>query len=99
MTKNNDFTDVSKTIEQFHPEKPHIITEKEAEFVSELLELKTRNALELQNIRNAVVMLYGKMVDSTSAKGDAQKAMELMDAMSAVCSVVDNMMFRRTGSV
>lgn len=89
MTQNTDFADVSKVIQEFHPQTPHIISKNEIDFVSELLELNTRNVIELQNVRNVVVMLYSQKVDAVNADGNAKEAMRLLDAMSAVCAAVD----------
>ena len=47
-------------------------------------------------MRDMVVMLYGKWSEAMRDKGDrVQETMELMDAMSAICCVIDQEKFNR----
>lgn len=81
-----------------------IVSSEEAKTIYEVLEIDKRNNIELQNIRDMVVMIYGQWFDKSrdqyleDKKKGAQavdKSAEYLDAMSAIICVIDYEKFKR----
>lgn len=77
------------------PKERGWIDQKEAAQVKNMLELDARTDIELQNIRDMAVMLYGRWSSSSRENGDYEEMDAYMDAMSAICAVVDDIKMRR----
>lgn len=88
-TKTN-FQAVQELQGKYVPAARGIVSKTEESLIRDVLEIGTRDDLELQDIRDAAVMLYGQMANSGDQTPDGiKKTMELMDAMSGVCGVID----------
>lgn len=95
MTTKTDFHSIMELKENFKPKERGWIDQEEAAQVKNILELDTRTDIELQNIRDMTVMLYGRWSSSSRENGDYEQMDTYMDAMSAICAVVDGMKMRR----
>ena len=96
MTTKTDYHAIKELKETYTPAQRSIVSGAEVEKISTVLQIKSRNNIELQNVRDMVVMLYGKWSEAMRDKGDrVQETMELMDAMSAICCVIDQEKFNR----
>lgn len=95
MTTKTDFHSIMELKENFKPKERGWIDQEEAAQVKKVLELDGRTDIELQNIRDMAVMLYGQWSSSSRADGKYEEMDAYMDAMSATCAVVDGMKMRR----
>lgn len=95
MTTKTDFHSLMELKEAFHPKERGWINQEEAALVMKVLELDGRTDIELQNIRDMTVMLYGRWSSSSRADGKYEEMDTYMDAMSAICAVVDDLKMRR----
>lgn len=89
MTTKTDYHAIKELKEKYTPSQRGIVFESEQALIQEVLEFKTRNNIEIQNIRDTAVMMYSRWANSAQEKGDAPAMMELMDALSAICDVID----------
>lgn len=89
MTTKTDYHLISDLKSRYTPAQRGIVTAVEVEVILETLEIGFRNNIELQNVRDMLVMMYGRWADSQQQKDDASAVMELMDAMSAITHVID----------
>ena len=94
MTTKTDFHSIRDLSERYHPAQRGIVSEAEIKLIQGVLEIDTRTTIELQNVRDMTVMLYGNWTDA-AMENDSKKAMELMDAMSAITCVIDQDLFNR----
>ena len=60
MTTKTDFHAIKELKEKFTPVQRGIVAADEVKMIREMLELDHRNNIELQNIRDTVVMLYSQ---------------------------------------
>lgn len=90
--------------EKYAPKVRGIVSGEEAKAIYEVLEIDKRNNIELQNIRDMVVMIYGQWFDKSrdqyleDKKNGVQavdKSAEYLDAMSAIICVIDYEKFKR----
>lgn len=102
MTTKTDYHAILELREKYTPARRGFVNAAEAEKISVILEIKERNDIELQNVRDMVVMLYGQWHDSMREKhrrdhddNAFDKAMEYMDAMSAITCVIDQEKVKR----
>ena len=86
MTTKTDFHAIQELREKYTPKVRGIVSGEEAKTICEVLEIDKRNNVELQNIRDMVVMIYGQWFD---------KSAEYRDAMSAIICVIDYEKFKR----
>lgn len=89
MTTKTDYHLISDLKSRYTPAQRGIVTAAEVEMIRETLEIGSRNNIELQNVRDMLVMMYGRWADSQQQKDNASATMELMDAMSAITHVID----------
>lgn len=92
MTSNTDFHQVMELKDKYKPAARGVVSQAEASLIGSTLELGQRTDIELQNIRDVAVMLYGQFANSSK---DPMKIMELMDAMSGIAGVIDSEKSRR----
>lgn len=97
MTTKTDFHSIMELRDKYTPAKRGIVNGAEAETINSVLEIKERSNIEIQNIRDMVVILYGQWSDKMREKykrgqdnESFDRSMEYMDAMSAICCVIDN---------
>ena len=102
MTTKTDYHAIIELKDKYAPTQRGIVSADEVETISTVLEIKARNNIELQNIRDMVVMLYGQWSEAFHVKyrdnhdNDAfVKSMEYMDAMSAITCVIDQEKVKR----
>lgn len=96
MTTKTDYRAIRELKEVYKPVQRGIVSGAETEQINAVLEIKSRNSIELQNVRDMVVMLYSRWSEAARAKENCvQETMELMDAMSAICCVIDQEKFNR----
>lgn len=96
MTTKTDYHAIMELKNNYTPMQQGIVSGAEADRIMTVLEIKSRNNIELQNVRDMVVMLYGRWSEAAREKeGRVQETMELMDAMSAICCVIDQEKFNR----
>lgn len=89
MTTKTDYHLISELKSRYTPAQPGIVSTAEIELIREMLEISSRNNIELQNARDMVVMLYGQWADAQRQKEDVPATMQIMDAMSAITYVID----------
>lgn len=87
MTTKPDFDMINELAVVYRPKTRGIVTDDEAGIIKAVLGIPHRTDVELQNVRNAVVMLYGQKADGL--RNDPVEAMAVMDAMSAITAVID----------
>lgn len=104
MTTKTDFHAIQELREKYIPKVRGIVSSEEAKTIYEVLEIDKRNNIELQNIRDMVVMIYGQWFDKSrdqyledKKKGvqAVDKSAEYLDAMSAITCVIDHEKFKR----
>ena len=98
MTTKPDFNQIKELHEVYTPETRGIVSNQEIQLITEKLELDQRNIIELRNIRNVAVMYYSRLSDSSREK-DIQKTMLLMDAMSAITTVIDGVLIKHGSEI
>lgn len=81
--------------ERFSPAKMHVISDKEAGLIRTELELEARTDLEVQDVRDMAVMLYSQYAEIAEKKHGLVAMQTEMDAMSAICAVIDAEKSRR----
>lgn len=96
MTTKTDYHAIMELKNSYTPAQHGIVSGAESDKIMAVLEIKSRNDIELQNVRDMVVMLYSRWSERMREKevGDSC-VMELMDAMSAICCVIDQEKFNR----
>lgn len=98
MTTKTDFHAIQELREKYAPKVRGIVSGEEAKTICEVLEIDKRNNIELQNIRDMVVMIYGQWFDKSRDQYGVQavdKSAEYLDAMSAITCVIDHEKFKR----
>lgn len=89
MRTKTNFQAVQELLANFQPAQRGIITDPEAAQVRSILELDARDDLELDDIRDMAVAVYGQTADSRQTAMGIGAMMATMDAMSAVTAVID----------
>lgn len=96
MTTKTDFHAIQELREKYAPKVRGIVSGEEAKIIYEVLEIDKRNNIELQNIRDMVVMIYGQYLEDKKKGAQAvDKSAEYLDAMSAIICVIDYEKFKR----
>lgn len=103
MTTKTDFHAIQELREKYTPKVRGIVSGEEDKTICEVLEIDKRSNIELQNIRDMVVMIYGQWFDKSrdqyleDKKGvqAVDKSAEYLDAMSAITCVIDQEKFKR----
>jgi len=89
MTTKTDFHALKELRSIYTPASRGYVTAAEIETISHILELDDRSDIELQNIRDMCVMLYSDAIERRRAEHDVPGTTSEMDAMSAICTVID----------
>lgn len=76
--------------ERFSPAKMHVISDKEAGMIRTELELAARTDLEVQDARDMAVMMYSQYAEIAEKKYGLVAMQTEMDAMSAICAIIDD---------
>ena len=74
----------------FHPENYGVCTGEEVKQIEEHFKIKERSDVELQNLRDFVVMYYHDLAHQKLVDEDRNtEYLKIMDTMSAVTGVID----------
>lgn len=95
MTTKTDTSAVRELKDKYSPKTRGILTKSEIDLIQNTLEIQTRTDIELQNIRDVTVILYGQYAGRHTEKGEHDEAMACMDAMSGICGVIDREKVKR----
>ena len=90
MRTKTNFEAVRSLQSKYRPAVCGIVSDQEKDLIRTELELDARSDLELQDARDAAVMLYCQAPQPADGRAAEPAAcMGCMDAMSAVCAVID----------
>lgn len=78
-------------IKDWKPQTHMIISEDEANFIISHFKIKKRSDIELQNLRDFIVLYYSAHVKNI----DGEVYMDEMDKMSAITYVIDDEKYHR----
>lgn len=78
-------------IKDWKPQEHMIISEDKANFIISHFKIKERSDIELQNLRDFVVLYYSTQVKKT----DSIVYMDEMDKMSAITYIIDDEKYHR----
>ena len=95
MPTKTDYHLIMDLKSRYTPAQSGVLDSGEIALIREMLEISSRNEIELQNVRDMVVMLYGQWADAQRQKENVPATMELMDALSAITYVIDQEKIRR----
>lgn len=95
MTTKTDFQSILELNNAYTPAQRGIVNAEEAETIRRILELESRTPIELNNVRDMVVIIYNQMSDRCDHLGERDKSMQYMDAMSAITCIIDQEKFVR----
>lgn len=98
MTTKTDYHSIMELKEQYNPCNRGFVNQYEVNQIETILEIKERNNIELQNVRDMVVMLYSQWAEPARDQegcGQRDKRVEMLDAMSAICFVIDQEKVKR----
>lgn len=95
MTTKTDIQSVIALKKQFILTQRGIISQTDEETIREALELCQRNAIELQNVHDIVVMLYVRWAGSPQLANNIPAIKKAVDTMCAICYVVNQEMSKR----
>lgn len=73
----------------FKPAQYGVLNSAEVAQITEHFLIKDRSNIELQNLRDFVVMFYSRKIDHDG------NALELSDIMSGICGVIDSEKWNR----
>lgn len=76
--------------DRFSPTQMHVISDQEADTIRSELELNGRTNLEIQDVRDMAVMMYSQYAEIAEKKRGLEAMRAELDAMSAICAVIDN---------
>ena len=78
-------------LKEFKPYRQGILNNTEVTMLKAVLRLDERSDVELQNLRDFVVMYYSMKIEDATPKD----RMTQMDIMSGICGVIDNEKWNR----
>ncbi len=96
MTTKTDMNAATELDRKYKPAVQGLVSPGEDAMIQEVLELKTRTDIELQNVRDAVVMFYGQRVTKADTPG---QTVRIMKNLSCITGVIDGEKARRGLSV
>lgn len=89
MTQKTDYHAIMELKKVYVPAVRGIVSTDEEQLIRETLEINARNNIELQNIRDMTVMMYSRWAGSPKKADNIPAIIKVMDAMSAICCVID----------
>lgn len=95
MTTKTDHQAVMELKQTYVPAERGIVNAAEEKLIREVLELGSRNDIELQNIRDTAVMMYSRWADTLQQANNIGAIVGVIDTMSAVTHVIDMEKIRR----
>ena len=78
-------------LKEFKPYRQGILNNTEVTMLKAVLRLDERSDVELQNLRDFVVMYYSMKIEDATPKDRITQ----MDIMSGICGVIDNEKWNR----
>ena len=97
MTTN--FQMIKELDGKYTPEKRGVVRMKEIYLINEVLCLDEMDILQLRNLRDFVVMYFGKQADQYEAEHDTTAMFAAMDKMSAITAVIDTKLVNKGAEV
>ena len=94
MTTKTDFQSIRELRNVYTPQTRGIVSNDERDTISRILELDTRSGIELCNVRDMAVMLYGVWSDAARKNGERERVEMLLDSMSAITYIIDREKWR-----
>lgn len=79
---------------EYHPEARGMCNSKEFKMIEDHFKITSRSDVELQNLRDFVVMFYSMKLDGKRNE-DTETYLRLCDEMSAITGVIDSNKFDR----
>lgn len=95
MTTKTDYHSIMELKKQYKPCNRGFVNQYEVNQIETVLEIKERNDIELQNVRDMAVMLYSSWAERKRTAGAVEDSIDLMDMMSGICCVIDQEKFKR----
>lgn len=92
MKTNNEML---YNLKNWYPKELRFIGGEEVEYLKKALELKERSTLDLRNLRDYVVLHFGRNTDYYMKEKDWDNFVKEEDKMSAICGVIDHELFNR----
>ena len=80
---------------EFNPENFGVCTGEEVRQIEDHFCLKERSNVELQNLRDFVVMYYSERTERARKEDDDTNYLKLWDTMSAITGVIDQHKWER----
>lgn len=80
---------------KYEPEHVGFCTEEEVKLINEHFEIDKRSDIELQNLRDFIVMYYARLIDKAIEEKRREDSYKLSDTMSAITGVIDDSKFKR----
>ena len=85
-----NFQMLKELLEKYHPQTRGFISVEESKLIKETLHLAEMDILALRNLRDFTVAFIGNKDNDT---------IEDWDRMSAICTIIDNEIFKQGGEV
>ena len=95
MTQKTDFHAIMELKKVYTPAIRGIVAADEEKLIRDVLEINSRNNIELQNVRDMVVMMYSRWSGSPKRADNISAIVKTMDAMSAICCIIDQEKYKR----
>lgn len=89
MRTKTNFQAVQELMAKYAPARRMVVSDAETALIRDVLELDGRDGLELDDVRDMAVAIYGETARHAEQEQGVQAMMGLMDAMSAVTTVID----------
>lgn len=77
---------------KYEPDAFGFCTPEEVRQIKDYFKIKERSDIELQNLRDFVVLYYANLEDKATTRDDILK---LADTMSAITGIIDNEKYHR----
>ena len=94
MTTRTDYLSLMALDKVYNPDAWGFVSEAEADLIKKELEIEQRTGIELNNIRDMTVLIFGAMGDSARKNKNIDE-WTIRDKMSAIVFVIDTEKIRR----
>ena len=89
MTTKTDYHAIMELKKVYSPAIRGIVTADEEKLIRDVLEINSRSNIELQNVRDMVIMMYSRWSGSPKRADNISAIKKVMDGMSAICCIID----------
>ena len=86
-------------VREYRPETRGFTSISEIKMLMNHFGLDKMSLLELQNLRDMVVLMFREWMQDDRSKGDVDEMMKKSDAMQSITAVIDNFKMRVGGEV